>query len=168
VSVEFTPTMMVRERTVWLTDHPGATVEDFDRLRRPFNAVHGGQHRRQHKAYLDWLNSERVMRLIGFPPSPLRPPPCLSRASSAACPRATCLSQKQQMDPLLNQHQAAHCLGLSVRALERHRVVGTGPRFISLGRLVKYRECDLAAWVQESARLSTSEGVGARCGTKKI
>jgi hypothetical protein len=32
VSVEFTPTTMVRERTVWLTDHQGATVEDFDRL----------------------------------------------------------------------------------------------------------------------------------------
>ena len=47
-------------------------------------------------------------------------------------------------------------------------VAGTGPQFISLGRLVKYRECDLAAWVQESARLSRSEGVGARCGTKKV
>ena len=28
-------------------------------------------------------------------------------------------------------------------------MAGTGPRFISLGRLVKYRECDLAAWVQD-------------------
>ena len=35
VSVEYTPTMKVRERTVWLTDHLGATVEDFDRERRP-------------------------------------------------------------------------------------------------------------------------------------
>jgi hypothetical protein len=34
--------------------------------------------------HLDWLNSERVMRLIGFSPSPLRPPPCLDRASSAS------------------------------------------------------------------------------------
>ena len=43
MSVEFTPTMKVRERTVWLTNHSGATVEDFDRERRPFNSVHGGQ-----------------------------------------------------------------------------------------------------------------------------
>ena len=43
MSVEYTRTMKVRERTVWLTDHPGATVEDFDRERRPFNSVHGGQ-----------------------------------------------------------------------------------------------------------------------------
>jgi hypothetical protein len=34
VSVEFTPTMMVRKRTVWLTDNPGAMVEDFDRVSR--------------------------------------------------------------------------------------------------------------------------------------
>jgi hypothetical protein len=25
--IEYTRTMMVRERAVWLTDHPGATVE---------------------------------------------------------------------------------------------------------------------------------------------
>ena len=35
VSVVYTPTMKVRERTVWLTDHSGTTVEDFDRERRP-------------------------------------------------------------------------------------------------------------------------------------
>ena len=119
MSVEYTPTMKVRERTVWLTDHPGATVEDFDHERRPFNSVHGGQQRRQHKAYLDRLNSERVMRLIGFPPSPLRPPPCLS-ARPAPQPNSNLLVANQQMDPLLNQHQAAHCLGLSLRTLERH------------------------------------------------
>lgn len=39
MSVEFTPTMMVRKRTVWLADHPGAMVEDFDRQPgRPFIA----------------------------------------------------------------------------------------------------------------------------------
>ena len=53
MSVEFTPTMMVRERTVWLTDNPGAMVEDFDRLPRPFNSVHGDQHCHRHIAYLD-------------------------------------------------------------------------------------------------------------------
>jgi hypothetical protein len=49
---------MVRERTIWLTDHPSATVEGFDGVRRPFNTVHGGQYRRQHKAYLDWLQHD--------------------------------------------------------------------------------------------------------------
>jgi predicted DNA-binding transcriptional regulator AlpA len=61
------------------------------------------------------------------------------------------------MDPLLNQGQAAHLLGLSVRTLERHRVTGTGPHFIKLGRLVRYRKSDLARWIEERVLLSTSE-----------
>lgn len=35
MSVEYSRTMMVRERGVGLTDQPGATVEDFDRVPRP-------------------------------------------------------------------------------------------------------------------------------------
>jgi hypothetical protein len=38
MSVEFLPTMMVRERFVWLTDNPGAMVKDFDRLPRLSNS----------------------------------------------------------------------------------------------------------------------------------
>jgi predicted DNA-binding transcriptional regulator AlpA len=64
------------------------------------------------------------------------------------------------MDTLLNQKQAAHVLGLSVRTLERHRVAGTGPRFTRLGRLVRYREVDLADWVNAGLRLSTSDVSG--------
>jgi predicted DNA-binding transcriptional regulator AlpA len=62
------------------------------------------------------------------------------------------------VDPLLNQRQAAHLLGISVRTLERHRVTGTGPRWARLGRLVRYRQLDLLEWVERSLRLSTSEG----------
>jgi predicted DNA-binding transcriptional regulator AlpA len=51
------------------------------------------------------------------------------------------------MEQLFNQRQAAHLLRLSVRTLERHRVAGTGPRFVRLGRLVRYRAVDLADWV---------------------
>jgi predicted DNA-binding transcriptional regulator AlpA len=62
------------------------------------------------------------------------------------------------MNPLLDQRQAAHLLRLSVRTLERHRVAGTGPRFIRLGRrLIRYRVSDLAEWVDGGLRNSTSE-----------
>ncbi len=61
------------------------------------------------------------------------------------------------MDPLLDQKQAAQLLGLSVRTLERHRLEGTGPTFVRLGRLVRYRAADIAAWVEASARTSTSD-----------
>jgi predicted DNA-binding transcriptional regulator AlpA len=64
------------------------------------------------------------------------------------------------MDSLLNQRQAAKILGLSKRTLERHRQAGMGPRYAELGRLVRYRECDLAEWVQDSLRTSTSQSLG--------
>jgi hypothetical protein len=37
--IEYIRTLKVRERTVWLTDHPGTTVEDFDRERRPLSCA---------------------------------------------------------------------------------------------------------------------------------
>jgi len=61
------------------------------------------------------------------------------------------------MDQLFDQQHAARLLGLSVRTLERHRVAGTGPRFVRLGRLVRYREVDLADWVDAGLRSSTSD-----------
>jgi predicted DNA-binding transcriptional regulator AlpA len=61
------------------------------------------------------------------------------------------------MDRVLNQKEAAKLLGVSTRTLERHRVTGTGPRFTRLGRLVRYRQCDLADYVDRNLRASTSE-----------
>lgn len=66
------------------------------------------------------------------------------------------------MESLLNQKQAARVLGISVRTLERHRVAGTGPRWARLGRLVRYQQSDLTAWVDSNLRLSTSELVVSR------
>jgi predicted DNA-binding transcriptional regulator AlpA len=66
------------------------------------------------------------------------------------------------MESLLNQKQAAQVLGISVRTLERHRVAGTGPRWARLGRLVRYRQSDLIAWVDSNLRSSTSEIVVSR------
>ena len=61
------------------------------------------------------------------------------------------------MDPLLNQKQAARILGLSVRSLERYRVAGTGPRYVRLGHLIRYRQSDLKEWIDSHLRNSTSE-----------
>jgi predicted DNA-binding transcriptional regulator AlpA len=60
------------------------------------------------------------------------------------------------MDPLLNQKQAARVLGISPRTLERYRVAGTGPRYVRLGRLIRYRKGDLANWVESCLLSSTS------------
>jgi predicted DNA-binding transcriptional regulator AlpA len=61
------------------------------------------------------------------------------------------------MDALLDQKQTAHFLGLSVRTLERHRLAGTGPLYVRVGRLVRYRQQDLADFVERNVRRSTSE-----------
>jgi predicted DNA-binding transcriptional regulator AlpA len=61
------------------------------------------------------------------------------------------------VDRVVNQKEAATLLGVSTRTLERHRVTGTGPRFTKLGRLVRYRQQDLADFVDRNLHTSTSE-----------
>ena len=61
------------------------------------------------------------------------------------------------MERLLDQHEAAQILKISVRTLERRRATGTGPRFIRVGRLVRYRAGDLEEWIANSVRTSTSD-----------
>lgn len=58
---------------------------------------------------------------------------------------------------LMNQQQLAEYIGKSTAWCERARWAGEGPRFIKLGRHVRYRADDVLAWIEESARTSTSE-----------
>ncbi len=46
----------------------------------------------------------------------------------------------------LKTAEAAEFLRLSARTLEKHRILGTGPRFRKLGRTVRYTVADLEAW----------------------
>jgi excisionase family DNA binding protein len=58
---------------------------------------------------------------------------------------------------LLTQREAGRVLRLSERTLERLRVSGTGPVYVKAGRLVRYREADLEAWIASRVVGSTSE-----------
>jgi len=49
---------------LWLADHPGGTVEDFERARTPFNAERGSRHQRVHNQFLEWANSDHVRRAL--------------------------------------------------------------------------------------------------------
>lgn len=60
-------------------------------------------------------------------------------------------------DALLTGREAAALLRLSERTMERHRTSGTGPRYIALGRAIRYRRRDLHAWITDCTRRSTSE-----------
>ena len=57
----------------------------------------------------------------------------------------------------LRTPEAARFVGLSIRALEKHRIYGTGPRYSKLGGRVVYRIEDLQAWVESGAKASTSD-----------
>jgi hypothetical protein len=59
---------------------------------------------------------------------------------------------------LLTQRDAARTLKLSVRTLERYRVRGGGPKYSKIGRLVRYNDHDLEAWVASRAVSNTSGG----------
>lgn len=57
----------------------------------------------------------------------------------------------------LTQAEAAELLRVSPRTLERHRVAGTGPKFVKAGRRVLYRQSDLQAWAAANTFSSTAE-----------
>lgn len=57
---------------------------------------------------------------------------------------------------LVNEHEAARLLGLSVKTLRRWRWAGRGPRFLKLGAAVRYDPADLAAYIEAGRRTSTT------------
>jgi predicted DNA-binding transcriptional regulator AlpA len=54
--------------------------------------------------------------------------------------------------PLFTEKQAAHYLTRSVSSLRRGRKSGSGPKFIRLGRSIRYAKTELDAYL--SARMS--------------
>lgn len=61
--------------------------------------------------------------------------------------------------PLMNEHQAAALLSVAVKTLRNWRCRGDGPKFVKLGggKLVRYRESDLVAFIELDVRASTSD-----------
>ena len=58
---------------------------------------------------------------------------------------------------LMDQRDLAAYLGKSVAWCERARWAGEGPRYIKLGRNVRYRADDVLEWIEGNVRTSTSE-----------
>lgn len=59
---------------------------------------------------------------------------------------------------LLNQRDLAKYIGKSTAWCERARWAGDGPKFVKLGRNVRYRADDVLQWIEENAHTSTSDG----------
>lgn len=52
-----------------------------------------------------------------------------------------------QKDELLTEPETARRLGCSVSGLRKWRTEGTGPRYIRIGRLIRYQVADLDKWL---------------------
>ena len=59
-------------------------------------------------------------------------------------------------DHLLTVGEAADLLKISKSSLDKWRTWGRGPRFIKVERRVRYRPADLAAYIANQTRSSTS------------
>ncbi len=58
---------------------------------------------------------------------------------------------------LLTTEQAAKELTVSAGYLHKLRVTGGGPKFVRMGRAIRYRAADLLEWVNDRAAKSTSD-----------
>jgi len=65
------------------------------------------------------------------------------------------------MRQLLTTPQAADYLGLSTHTLNRWRWDGRGPRFVKLGKSVRYRQGDLDEFIEAGQRDHTSASASA-------
>ena len=52
------------------------------------------------------------------------------------------------MEPLLNEHEAARLLRISVQTLRNWRFSRTGPKYYKVGRTVRYDPSDLRAFAR--------------------
>ena len=60
-------------------------------------------------------------------------------------------------DELLDQSHVAKILRTTTKFLEARRVRGGGPKFIRVGRLVRYHPHDVRDWIESRRVSSTSE-----------
>lgn len=64
-------------------------------------------------------------------------------------------------DPLMTQRQTADYLGKVERTLERWRRDGVGPRYLRVGRTIRYRRADVDAWLNGREYQSQAEELAA-------
>jgi hypothetical protein len=58
---------------------------------------------------------------------------------------------------LMDQEEVAEFLRISERTLEYYRCKNIGPRFIKIGKLVRYRKCDVIAYIKGLVEVSATE-----------
>lgn len=68
------------------------------------------------------------------------------------------MAQDKNVPILLDTSEVADLLTNKSNTIEGWRIKGIGPRYIKIGRLVRYRIEDVNAWLESQERTSTSQG----------
>jgi len=68
---------------------------------------------------------------------------------------------------VLTELEAARRLGVSLSGLRKWRNDGTGPRFVRLGRLIRYRAPDLESWLSDRIVSRDTEGASSE-GSERL
>jgi hypothetical protein len=61
------------------------------------------------------------------------------------------------LDPLLSIDAVSRVLVIPVGTLANWRCMGVGPRYLRVGRHVRYRRSDLEVWIDEQVRDATAD-----------
>lgn len=61
------------------------------------------------------------------------------------------------LDPIIDAPSVARYLGKSVATVAQLRYLGTGPKFLRVGRSIRYRASDVEAWLHENTHTSTTD-----------
>lgn|SRR5215211_2224372 len=70
--------------------------------------------------------------------------------------KSTGPAKPSTVDPLLHPRDAAKMLNVSVSWLAKSRLSGTGPRYVKIGRSVRYPLSALLEFIESRTRCSTS------------
>ncbi len=80
------------------------------------------------------------------------------RGNAAPRPHEDSPADREYLDQLINEMQAANFLGHSVRTLQAWRVRGGGPAFVKISsRSIRYTRRELMRWARSHLRTSTSD-----------
>lgn len=60
-------------------------------------------------------------------------------------------------ESLCGEDWLAGYLSITTKAIQAWRTRGGGPKFIKVGRLVRYRKSDVDAWIESRSRANTSQ-----------
>lgn len=74
-----------------------------------------------------------------------------------ANPTNRLIDEHEAVEPLVNEHEAAKALGLSVKTLRRWRWTGKPPPFVKIGAAVRYEPPILRDFIAAGRRKSTSD-----------